>query len=101
MFVFMGSFQSFPCNAATTDYAAVKAGFTALAQLICEFERIAVSFYRCTIYLHMLFLCMIVCQEECCLEPRTFEEVCYVYRHNRPATPSSTCWRLEGCSCCL
>ncbi len=42
MFVLMGSFQSFSCNAATTDYAAVKANFTALAQLISEFTRITV-----------------------------------------------------------
>ena len=42
MFVLMGSFQSFYCNAATTDYAAVKANFTALAQLISEFTRITV-----------------------------------------------------------
>ena len=42
MFVLMGSFQSFSCNAATTDYAAVKANFTALAQLISDFARIAV-----------------------------------------------------------
>ena len=43
MFVLMGSFQSFSCNAATTDYAGVKANFTALAQLINDFTRIAVS----------------------------------------------------------
>ena len=43
MFVLMGSFQSFSCGAATTDYAAVKANFTALAQLITGFTRIAVS----------------------------------------------------------
>lgn len=42
MFVLMGSFQSFSCNAATTDYAAVKANFTALAQLISDFTRIKV-----------------------------------------------------------
>ena len=42
MFVLMGSFQSFSCNAATTDYAAIKANFTALAQLISEFTRITV-----------------------------------------------------------
>ncbi len=42
MFVLMGSFQSFSCNAATTDYAAVKTNFTALAQLISEFTRITV-----------------------------------------------------------
>lgn len=43
MFVLMGSFQSFSCQAATTDYAAVKANFTALAQLISGFTRIAVG----------------------------------------------------------
>ena len=46
MFVLMGSFQSFSCNAATTDYAAVKANFTALAQLISEFTRIAVRMHQ-------------------------------------------------------
>ncbi|CAK0783094.1 hypothetical protein CVIRNUC_006289 [Coccomyxa viridis] len=40
MFVLMGSFQSFSCGAATTDYASVKANFTALAQLIAGFTRI-------------------------------------------------------------
>ena len=43
MFVLMGSFQSFSCGAATSDYAAVKANFTALAQLIAGFTRITVS----------------------------------------------------------
>ncbi len=43
MFVLMGSFQSFSCGAATTDYASVKANFTALAQLIAGFTRITVS----------------------------------------------------------
>ena len=43
MFVLMGSFQSFSCSAATTDYAGVKANFTALAQLIAGFTRITVS----------------------------------------------------------
>ena len=42
MFVLMGSFQSFSCGAATTDYASVKANFTALAQLIARFTRITV-----------------------------------------------------------
>ena len=46
MFVLMGSFQSFSCNAATTDYAAVKANFTALAQLISEFTRITVHAHQ-------------------------------------------------------
>ena len=43
MFVLMGTFQSFSCGAATTDYAAVKANFTALAELIAGFTRIKVS----------------------------------------------------------
>ena len=43
MFVLMGSFQSYACNAAATDYGAVKANFSALAELISGFTRIAVS----------------------------------------------------------
>lgn len=43
MFVLMGSFQSFSCSAATIDYGAVKANFTALAELIAGFTRIKVS----------------------------------------------------------
>ena len=50
MFVLMGSFQSFSCQAATTDYAAVKANFTALAQLISSFTRIAVGGARHPLY---------------------------------------------------
>lgn len=43
MFVLLGSFQSFACNSASTDYAAVKDNFSALADLLSGFSRIKVT----------------------------------------------------------
>ncbi|BDA47706.1 DNA polymerase epsilon subunit 2 [Coccomyxa sp. Obi] len=40
MFVLLGNFQSFSCNAASTNYSAVKDNFAALAELISSFPRI-------------------------------------------------------------
>ena len=42
MFVLLGNFQSFSCNAASTDYSAVKDNFAALAEVISSFPRIKV-----------------------------------------------------------
>ena len=42
MFVLMGNFQSFACSSASTDYAAIKANFGALAALLASFPRIVV-----------------------------------------------------------
>jgi hypothetical protein len=42
MFVLLGSFQSYACNSASTDYAAVKDNFRALADLLAGFSRIKV-----------------------------------------------------------
>ena len=62
MFVLMGSFQSFSCNAATTDYAGVKANFTALAQLINDFTRISVRLPNTYLYAQHLSALVIVQQ---------------------------------------
>jgi len=62
MFVLMGSFQSFSCNAATTDYAGVKANFTALAQLINDFTRISVSIPTTHLWAQHLRVLMIMQQ---------------------------------------
>ena len=43
MFVLMGNFQSFACSSASTDYAAIRDNFGALAALLASFPRIAVS----------------------------------------------------------
>ncbi|EIE23695.1 DNA polymerase epsilon, subunit B [Coccomyxa subellipsoidea C-169] len=40
MFVLLGNFQSFSCNAASTDYAALKDNFGALAGTLASFPRI-------------------------------------------------------------
>ncbi|KAK9905544.1 hypothetical protein WJX75_001819 [Coccomyxa subellipsoidea] len=40
MFVLLGNFQSFSCNAASTDYPALKDNFAALAEVIASFPRI-------------------------------------------------------------
>jgi hypothetical protein len=42
MFVLLGNFQSFSCNAASTDYPALKDNFAALAEVIASFPRIRV-----------------------------------------------------------
>ncbi len=44
MFVLLGNFQSFSCNAASTDYAALKDNFGALAETLASFPRIRVRF---------------------------------------------------------
>ena len=43
MFVLLGNFQSFSCNAASTDYPALKDNFAALAEVIASFPRIRVG----------------------------------------------------------
>lgn len=42
MFVLLGSFQSFSCNATSTDYTSIKDNFAALAELLAGFPRIKV-----------------------------------------------------------
>ena len=50
MFVLMGNFQSFACSSASTDYAAIKANFGALAALLASFPRIVVRHGACGTY---------------------------------------------------
>jgi hypothetical protein len=52
MFVLLGSFQSYACASASTDYGAVKDNFAALADALEGFSRIKVRARRWRLSLH-------------------------------------------------